>query len=367
MPTGPDGSQLLVSLSKQYTDKQGWEAAELAPRVAARRRLQHRAGVEVLDVRPPTRIAGREELQVVAQIASSTCDGALRASGTDGRDDPAIVHERGGKNPLQVPLPLDFSMEGALRKTSWLADRAFGVVTTRLGLVVRVKATDFEEVAELAQPENYKFLGELWDVSGLTLSWGPDAVTDFLAGWKVIPVKTFRQGHRRTWIVRATDQPMSTKLQHEFGLAVIKRTVMLKTRQNQEIQKWMPASEQKKTGRDAVFPQTWAAVVAALAPHKTQTARGQKRTTEALGTSQPSKTVNLTSSPSAMDLGDVAQTPAPASAVVPTKEGDLGELIARAVAAAMAPVDAQMKMLQTETIAMKSLEGINGPVGMGDI
>ena len=34
------------------------------------------------------------------------------------------------------------------------------------------------------------------------------------------PVKTFRQGYRRTWVVRAMEQPMSTKLQHEFGLAV---------------------------------------------------------------------------------------------------------------------------------------------------
>ena len=75
--------QIVLSLSKQYTDKQGWEAAKLAPRVAARRWLQHRAGVKLFDVRPPTRIVGREELQIVAQIASPTYDG-LRASGTDG-------------------------------------------------------------------------------------------------------------------------------------------------------------------------------------------------------------------------------------------------------------------------------------------
>ena len=76
--------ELVLSLSKHYTDKQGWEAAELAPRVAAKRWLQYRAGVEVFDVRPPTRIDGREELQVVAQVVSSTYDRALRASGTDG-------------------------------------------------------------------------------------------------------------------------------------------------------------------------------------------------------------------------------------------------------------------------------------------
>ena len=80
-----DGTnQNALSLSKPYTDKQVWEAAELASRVAARRWLQHRAGVEVFDARFPTRIVGREELQVVDRIASSTYDGALRASGTDG-------------------------------------------------------------------------------------------------------------------------------------------------------------------------------------------------------------------------------------------------------------------------------------------
>ena len=144
--------QIVLSLSKQYTDKQGWEAAEPAPRVAARPWLQHRAGVEVLDVRPPPRIAGREELQVVAQIASSSRGSSAR-EWKRRRDDPSFLH-------WQIAL---------------------GVVTTRLGPAVRVKIPDFEKVARLVQPENYnKFLGELWDVSGLPLSWGPDAVTDCL-------------------------------------------------------------------------------------------------------------------------------------------------------------------------------------------
>ena len=53
--------------------------------VAARRWLQHRAGAEVLEVRPPTRIAGREELQVVAQVTSLSYENVMRASGVDGR------------------------------------------------------------------------------------------------------------------------------------------------------------------------------------------------------------------------------------------------------------------------------------------
>ena len=35
-------------------------------------------------------------------------------------------------------------------------------------------------------------------------------------------------------------------------------------------------------------------------------------------------------------------------------QGNLAELIARAVAEAMSPMDAQLKMLQTEIIAMKT-------------
>ena len=65
-----------------------------------------------------------QELQVVAQIASSTYDGACKWKGR--RDDPTILHDRRRKN----------------------------VVTTRLGLAVRVKTTDFEEVVKLVQPEN---------------------------------------------------------------------------------------------------------------------------------------------------------------------------------------------------------------------
>ena len=124
--------QIVLSLGKQSTDKQGWKRRHWH-RESARRWLQHRAGVEMLDVRPPTRIAGREELQVVAQIASSSYDGALRASGTDGVMTLPSTRQR-RKTPSSAPCLYLWisSLEGAL-------DRAFGAVTTRLGLAVRVK------------------------------------------------------------------------------------------------------------------------------------------------------------------------------------------------------------------------------------
>ena len=77
---------------------------------------------------------------------------------------------------ISVPLLVDFSFERSLRMAACLADRAYGVVTTRIGLAVIVLTADFEEIVKLVQPENnIKFLGELWCVSGLPFSWGSDA------------------------------------------------------------------------------------------------------------------------------------------------------------------------------------------------
>ena len=234
------------------------------------------------DVRPPTRIIGREELQFLALIASSTCEGALRASGMDSvMTRPFYTTEEEKTLFRSAPLPLDFSLEGTLRKTAWLAgscvwcgDDALGPSVVRVNRS-RLRGSCETRAARKLQQVPGRVVGHVW----LPLSWGSDAVTDFLAGWKMIPVKTFRQGYRRTWIVRATDQPMSTKLQHEFGLAVIKRTVMQKARQDQVIQKWMPASEQKKTGRDAVH-RLRQHLPAAPALHKTQTERIQDNSWE---------------------------------------------------------------------------------------
>ena len=47
----------------------------------------------------------------------------------------------------------------------------------------------------------------------------------FLADWQVRPLHTFRQGFRRTWIVRSAQEPAETVIAHDFGLAVIKPAV----------------------------------------------------------------------------------------------------------------------------------------------
>ena len=138
---------------------------------------------------------------------------------------------------------------------------------------------------------------------------GSHAVTDFLAGWKVSPVKSFRQFYR------------------EFGLAVIKRTAMQKARPNPEIQNVCQLPIRRKQGEmQSSHTLLWAAVVASPAPQKAQESRGQKRSTQTLGTSQPSKTVNLNTTRTAMDLGHVVQELARPPAEIPMIEGDFGDL-----------------------------------------
>ena len=106
---------------------------------------------------------------------------------------------------------------------------------------------------------------------------------------------------------------MSTKLQHEFGLAVIKRIVHAESKtKSRDAKKGCQLPIRRKPGEMQSSPQTWAAVVASPAPQKAQERRGQNRSTETLGTSQPSKTVNLNTTPTAMDLGDVAASTLPA-------------------------------------------------------
>ena len=58
-----------------------------------------------------------------------------------------------------VHLALEFSMDGALKKATWLADRVLAPI--RMGLAVRVLEADFEEIVKLVQPRNYnKFLDQ---------------------------------------------------------------------------------------------------------------------------------------------------------------------------------------------------------------
>ena len=54
---------------------------------------------------------------------------------------------------------------------------------------------------------------------------GKESLLDFVSGWHVTPLHTFRHGFRRTWIVRAATNPVEKIIAHDFGVAVVKEAV----------------------------------------------------------------------------------------------------------------------------------------------
>ena len=86
-----------------------------------------------------------------------------------------------------------------------------------------MKAEHFEEILLQIHPDNAEqLLGKKFEISGLPMAMGKQSLQDFLGEWRVHPLYTYRQGFRRTWIVRSSQEPTEKMLQHDFGLAVIK-------------------------------------------------------------------------------------------------------------------------------------------------
>ena len=137
-----------------------------------------------------------------------------------------------------VVLPTGTNLSDALQKTKLLGERAFGLVETRRGLVIRVKPQDFDEVLKLVRPDDHESLaGKLYEVSGLPCWMGRTALARFCGVWSVLPVTTFRTGDMRTWIVRAKEAPACHLKQHADGLAVFKEAVP-KPRKNVTVERW---------------------------------------------------------------------------------------------------------------------------------
>ena len=147
-----------------------------------------------------------------------------------------------------------------MRQAAFLGDLACGVVTTFKGFGISVRNTDFENAAKKVRPEDYqRLLGEKYEISGLPMSTGKDVLIEFVDGWNIIPLYSFRQGFCRTWVVRAGQPPQVTVVQHDYGLAVIKGAQPRKIT-NTRREHWVPPHTNqplKHTGQ-----RTWAKVVA---------------------------------------------------------------------------------------------------------
>jgi hypothetical protein len=154
-PTAPqveavqlDTVETVLAFNKEHCEGTSWKAVESAPREAAARWLRVKVGASVLDVRPPTRVAGRPgEIQVVATISTKSEAATLRASGKDGVWVRPFYKAPQDRDRFNVVLmERGKSLDEACRAAERLAGDAWGVVPTRQGYAVRVLADQKERV-----------------------------------------------------------------------------------------------------------------------------------------------------------------------------------------------------------------------------
>ena len=176
-------------------------------------------------MRPPTRTAGREELHVVAQIASSSFEGALRASGTDGVMTRLFCTTEEGKNPLPLRAFTSGFLTGwSLAENVLVGRSCFWCGDDTLGARGNCESRAARELQVFG-----RLVGCVW--------------TTALMGTRCCDRISCRlESEPRTWVVRAMEQPTSTKLQHESVQAYCHAKSETKSRDP----KMVSASEQKK-------------------------------------------------------------------------------------------------------------------------
>ena len=257
-------------------------------------------------------------------------------------------------------MPIDATLQVALRQAQFLGDKAFGVVPYGTGFGIRVKSEHFQEVLTHINPEKKdQFVGAKLEISGLPLAMGKESLQDFLGAWQIHPLHTFRQGFRRTWIVRASVEPTEKLIAHDYGLAVIKEAVQrrgpLPTERFQAPRTDRPAVFVRE--KDANYPKSWAGIVAGSQP-QSNTVQKESRHDRTVSASVASTTV----APVAPAQASAAQIPVEASVSVPISahpqafQVDLANMMAAAIEAALKPMKERLEA--TIVPMQRTLEGL---------
>ena len=269
--TKPDCTKIVLMLYRAHMENAKWEFASKNCQSAARLWMKERLNVEALDVRPPTRPSGdTESMQVIAYIPKISVEALLKSSSLDGVFTREFYESDVDRQRYKVVmLPQSSTIEAAQRQAAWMAAIAMGIVSTQRGFAIRVPADQYETAVKMLYPTDCdRFLGKRWEVSGLPLSMGRSALIEFLDTWRVIPEYTFRQGVRRTWIVRATTLPHITKVQHDQGLAVVKEA-QPRPPTTQPVEKFVKPTEPRSAppaSRKVTPPQSWSSIVKGAPP-----------------------------------------------------------------------------------------------------
>ena len=328
-----DTVRAVLTFEQEFAEKQAWTAALAKPKEAAHRWLTANASANAIDMQRPQQVNGA--IQVIVRVSKAKLSAILCASGKNGVF-VRLFFDGPGDRDLHKVVPLDIgcNLQEACRKAAQLGEVAAGVCRTRKGLGVRVSAGHHATALKQLRPQDHETLtGNLWEVTGLPLSMGEDALGKFLGDWQAIPVRTYRQGYTRTWVVRSSVDPARTKIQHDFGLALVRAA----TSKPKPVEKktWKPEHKTVVARTGTVqWPKAWEPPAPSAASSVRAHVPQQRVDASLPGASAPPAPVQHALSP------DV-----------------LAEAIKQAVTAAIAPLQLTVSSLQQEVTAMKSPDG----------
>ena len=219
-----DTQRLVITYLSSCIDSVTFKTVMSHPHQAARKWLQLRASVEMLDVcgRPTcSEINGISQVQVIVRIPSKDLNTCLAASGIDGVWSREFVVDGQEHLPVRVVRLEDADLKSAVRQAARI-DGHLGVVKTRQGFGIRVESSDFEATVKLLCPSrSNRILAKKFAISGLPLSCGRDALAETLQGWGHEALFTFKQDRSRTWVVAAAEAPTRSRFQHQDGCALV--------------------------------------------------------------------------------------------------------------------------------------------------
>ena len=208
---------------------------------------------------------------------------------------------------------------------------------------------------------------------------GKESLQAFFGDWKIHPLHTFRHGFRRTWIVRATEQPTETTVFHDYGLAVIKEAAPRRPHPSTE-RFQVPRTDrsvQFNRERESNYPKSWAGIVAGSSPNAGGPTRsGTDGTVPASVASSTAGAVpcgRAQAAPSRMHV-DAPQISAPAPQAIPL---DFASMMGAAIESALKPLKERLEAtiipmqrnlesLQAEFMALRSEEKDEGMTAAAD-
>ena len=233
MEDAPNGGEVEVETEKvvlgvMQNMSPCWDSALQNPKRVFGAWLRNTAGVEsVIEIQRPSLVG--DKLQAVVVLKKGSRDPCLKASGKGEGVFTRVFVERETDHMERefrtVPVPLEQDLASALRTASSLKQH-WGIVPYGKGVGIRVAAKVFEATLDVIQPaqDKRKFVGDLFLVSGIPLSWAAEDLDTFFKNkWEMTPIFSKRIGFTKTWTVRAGAPPLHFHWQHGNGLAAVSK------------------------------------------------------------------------------------------------------------------------------------------------